>query len=76
MKYNADVITLLCRRAPSPSMRDAIQGMLSMSQLPGDSDLFSKASARRTIRLQQRSKLLDEEEAKLESCYKDDDFGN
>ncbi|XP_033746034.1 lysine-specific demethylase 7B-like isoform X1 [Pecten maximus] len=60
-------------RAPSPSMRDAIQGMLSMSQM-GGMELFSKGRGRRTIRLQQRSQLAMEEEEKLDSCYKDEEF--
>lgn len=62
-------------------MRDAIQGMLSMSRM-GDErqQLFrnkrSAASQRSvaTQRLQQRNQMIMEEEAKLEQCYKDEEF--
>lgn len=62
-------------------MRDAIQGMLSMSRM-GDErqQLFRNkrsAAAQRSVaaqRLQQRNQMIMEEEAKLEQCYKDEEF--
>ncbi|XP_045165878.2 lysine-specific demethylase 7B-like isoform X2 [Mercenaria mercenaria] len=62
-------------RAPSPSMREAIQGMLSMSRggLSG-MQLFSRAESRRQG-IRSRSALAEEdEEEKLSKCYQDDEF--
>ncbi|KAK3101137.1 hypothetical protein FSP39_001225 [Pinctada imbricata] len=59
-------------RASSPGMRDAIQGMLSMSQM-GEGRLFSKDGSRKS-RAHQRSQLAMEEEKKLESCFTDEEF--
>jgi hypothetical protein len=53
-------------------MRDAIQGMLTMSRMGEGNQLFrNKRSAQR---LQQRNQMLVEEEAKLEQCYKDEEY--
>ena len=52
----------------SPSMREAIQGMLSMSQM-NEIELFAKGSKSR-----QRSQLVIDEEERLQNCYKDDEF--
>lgn len=65
-----------CSRAPSPSMREAIQGMLSMSRggLSG-MQLFSRAESRRQA-IRSRSALAEEdEEEQLSKCYQDDEFG-
>ncbi|KAL4226132.1 Lsd1/2 complex PHD finger containing protein Phf2 [Mactra antiquata] len=62
-------------RAPSPSMKEAIQGMLSMSRggLSG-MQLFSKAESRRHG-VKGRSALAEEdEETQLSKCYQDDEF--
>ncbi|XP_056000006.1 histone lysine demethylase PHF8-like isoform X2 [Ostrea edulis] len=59
-------------RTSSPSMRDAIQGMLTMSRMGEGHQLFrNKRSAHR---LQHRNQMIMEEEAKLEQCYKDEEF--
>lgn len=50
-------------------MREAIQGMLSMSQM-NEIELFAKGSKSR-----QRSQLVMDEEERLQNCYKDDEFG-
>jgi len=63
-------------RAPSPSMREAIQGMLSMSRggLSG-MQLFSRAESRRQA-IRSRSGLVEEDEVEqLSKCYQDDEFG-
>ncbi|XP_060577068.1 lysine-specific demethylase 7B-like isoform X2 [Ruditapes philippinarum] len=62
-------------RAPSPSMREAIQGMLSMSRGGlGGMQLFSRAESRRQG-IRSRSALAEEdEEEKLSKCYQDDEF--
>ena len=67
---------LYFRRAPSPSMREAIQGMLSMSRGGlGGMQLFSRAESRRQG-IRSRSALAEEdEEEKLSKCYQDDEFG-
>ncbi|CAC5396487.1 PHF8 [Mytilus coruscus] len=54
----------------SPSMREAIQGMLSMSQM-NEIELFSKGGKSRQ---HQRSQLVIDEEERLQNCYKDDEF--
>lgn len=54
----------------SPSMREAIQGMLSMSQM-NEIELFSKGGKSRQ---HQRSQLVMDEEERLQHCYKDDEF--
>ncbi|XP_052779281.1 lysine-specific demethylase PHF2-like isoform X2 [Mya arenaria] len=62
-------------RAPSPSMREAIQGMLSMSRggLTG-MQLFSRAESRRQA-IRARSGLAEEDEVEqLSKCYQDDEF--
>ncbi|KAL5014958.1 hypothetical protein ScPMuIL_009228 [Solemya velum] len=61
--------------AESPSMRDAIQGMLSMSRM-GSMHLFSKQQENRrsaTIKLKNKQRQ-EEDEKCLESCYKDNEF--
>ncbi|KAJ8302298.1 hypothetical protein KUTeg_021285 [Tegillarca granosa] len=63
--------TKIILRSPSPSMRDAIQGMLSMSQM-GPGELFTTRGGRR-VRLG-KSHLAMEDEEKMETCYKDDEF--
>lgn len=50
-------------------MREAIQGMLSMSQM-NEIELFAKGNKSR-----QRSQLVIDEEERLQNCYKDDEFG-
>lgn len=57
-------------------MREAIQGMLSMSRggLSG-MQLFSRAESRRQA-IRSRSALAEEdEEEQLSKCYQDDEFG-
>ncbi|XP_052676429.1 lysine-specific demethylase 7B-like isoform X2 [Crassostrea angulata] len=62
-------------RTSSPSMRDAIQGMLSMSRMGDDrQQLFRNKRSAAAQRLQQRNQMIMEEEAKLEQCYKDEEF--
>ncbi|KAH3777624.1 hypothetical protein DPMN_179072 [Dreissena polymorpha] len=64
-------------RASSPSMREAIQGMLSMSRggLSG-MQLFSRAESRRqAIRSRGVGHLAEEdEEEQLSKCYQDDEY--
>lgn len=56
-------------------MRDAIQGMLSMSRMGDDrQQLFRNKRSAAAQRLQQRNQMIMEEEAKLEQCYKDEEF--
>ncbi|KAL3853526.1 hypothetical protein ACJMK2_017061 [Sinanodonta woodiana] len=62
--------------APSPSMREAIQGMLSMSRMGGgmgDLQLFSRSERRLSLRAKSQAALEDEEEH-LSKCYQDDEF--
>lgn len=62
-------------RAPSPSaMREAIQGMLSMSR-GGQTgmQLFSRAEGRRQA-LKKSSLAIEDEEEQLSKCYQDDEF--
>ncbi|XP_078340004.1 histone lysine demethylase PHF8-like isoform X2 [Crassostrea virginica] len=61
-------------RTSSPSMRDAIQGMLSMSRMGDGQQLFRDKRSAAAHRLQQRNQMIMEEEAKLEQCYKDEEF--
>ena len=51
-------------------MREAIQGMLSMSQM-NEIELFSKGGKSRQL---QKSQLVIDEEERLQNCYKDDEF--
>lgn len=70
------LLYLTFSRAPSPSMREAIQGMLSMSRggLTG-MQLFSRAESRRQA-IRSRSALAEEDEVEqLSKCYQDDEFG-
>lgn len=63
-------------RAPSPTMRDAIQGMLSMSRM-GDMQLFvgmTKNSAGVARGSKQWETTQAEEEEQLGVCYKDEDY--
>ena len=55
-------------------MRDAIQGMLSMSRMGDGQQLFRDKRSAAAHRLQQRNQMIMEEEAKLEQCYKDEEF--
>ena len=58
-------------------MREAIQGMLSMSRMGGLSgmQLFSRAESRRQA-IKMRSSLANEdEEEQLSKCYQDDEYG-
>ncbi|KAK3610617.1 hypothetical protein CHS0354_009076 [Potamilus streckersoni] len=62
--------------APSPSMREAIQGMLSMSRMGGgmgDLQLFSRSDRRLSLRAKSQAAIEDEEEH-LSKCYQDDEF--
>ncbi|XP_062610081.1 lysine-specific demethylase PHF2-like isoform X4 [Saccostrea cucullata] len=61
-------------RTSSPSMRDAIQGMLSMSRMGDGQQLFRDKRSTAAQRLQNRNQMIMEEEAKLEQCYKDEEF--
>lgn len=63
-------------RAPSPSMREAIQGMLSMSRMGGLSgmQLFSRAESRRQAIKARSSLALEDEEEQLSKCYQDDEY--
>ncbi|XP_061187285.1 histone lysine demethylase PHF8-like isoform X1 [Saccostrea echinata] len=61
-------------RTSSPSMRDAIQGMLSMSRMGDGQQLFRDKRSTTVQRLHNRNQMIMEEEAKLEQCYKDEEF--
>ncbi|XP_064605290.1 histone lysine demethylase PHF8-like isoform X2 [Liolophura sinensis] len=54
-------------RGQSPSMRDAIQGMLSMSRMNAEGDSLFKDDGK-------RSEMIAREEEKMQSYYKDDEF--
>jgi len=65
----------------SPKMRDAIQGMLSMSRgsrlLPGTALLRTQSSSSAAQLFRRRSSypVTDDIDKKLMSCYNDNDFG-
>ena len=71
----------LCSRA-SPKMRDAIQGMLSMSRgsrlLPGTSLIRTQSNSNALQLVRRRSSsfpAVDDIDKKLMSCYNDNEFG-
>ena len=67
---------LLSSRAPSPSMREAIQGMLSMSRMGlSGMQLFSRAESRRQAIKAKSSLAMEDEEEQLSKCYQDDEYG-
>jgi len=68
-------------RSASPKMRDAIQGMLSMSRgsrlLPGTALLRTQSSSEATQLFRRRSSFpaVDDIDKKLMSYYNDNEFG-
>ena len=58
-------------------MREAIQGMLSMSRMGGLSgmQLFSRAESRRQAIKMRSSLAMEDEEEQLSKCYQDDEYG-
>ncbi|XP_071081601.1 histone lysine demethylase PHF8-like isoform X3 [Haliotis cracherodii] len=63
--------------APSPSMRDAIQGMLSMSRMGGVDSLFPGRQGAGSVRRQQHGRGSvdsDEEEKMMSEYYRDDEY--
>jgi len=75
------VFVLYVSSGASPKMRDAIQGMLSMSQgsrlLPGTALLRTQSSSESTQLFRRRSAFpaVDDIDKKLMACYNDNEFG-
>ena len=79
------VVVYFSGASASPSMRDAIQGMLSMSQMGGLPGGFStlgatsldssSPSAKAALKFKKSMKPGGEDSEKMPTCYKDEEYG-